>query len=216
MVGVKTTVGENATVKFYDTKLGPNPRRVRMFLAEKGIDVPKVEVDLGKMEQKSEAYSRINPLQRTPALELDDGTVLTESVAICRFFEETNPEPPLFGVGPVGKAQVEMWQRRSELNFLLPTAMAFRHSHPAMAAMEVPQIAQVAETNKPRVLDYLEVFDRQLADNEFTAGDRFSIADITALCAADFMRLARIKAPECLGNFARWYKAVSSRPSATA
>ncbi len=201
---------------FYDTRLGPNPRRVRIFLAEKGIMVPKVEVDLGKMEQKGADYAKINPLMRTPSLVLDDGTVITESVAICRYFEEVQPAPPLFGEGAVGRAQVEMWQRRSELSFLMPTAMAFRHSHPAMAAMEVPQIPQVAESNKPRVADYLEVFDRQLADHEFVAGDKYSIADITALCAADFLRVARIKPGEHLVNFARWYKAVSNRPSATA
>lgn len=203
-------------MKLYDTKHGPNPRRVRIFLAEKGIDVPRVEVDLAKMEQKTSDYARINPLMRTPALVLDDGAVLTESVAICRYFEEMHPTPPLFGEGALGRARVEMWQRRSELSFLLPTAMAFRHSHPAMAAMEVPQIPLVAETSKPRVLEYLEVFDQQLAGNEFAAGDTYSIADITALCAADFMRVARIKAPEGLVHFARWHKTVSNRASATA
>ena len=203
-------------MKFYDTKHGPNPRRVRIFLAEKGIEVPSVEVDLGKMEQKSADYSKINPLQRTPALVLDDGTVITESVAICRYFEELHPTPPLFGEGAVGKALVEMWQRRSELSFLLPTAMAFRHSHPAMAAMEVPQIPLVAETNKPRVTDYLEFLDKELGTREFMAGDNFTIADITALVAADFLRVARIKPGEHLANYARWYKTVSSRPSAAA
>ena len=203
-------------MKFYDTKLAPNPRRVRIFLAEKGIEVPSVNIDLAKAEQKSDDYATINPLQRTPALVLDDGTVLTESVAICRYFEETNPTPPLFGVGAVGKALVEMWQRRCELTFMLPTAMTFRHSHPAMAEMEKPQIPLVAETNRPRVLDFLTILDDALGKREFVAGDTFTIADITALVASDFMRPARIQAPESLTHFARWYKAVAARPSAKA
>ena len=203
-------------MKFYDTKLGPNPRRVRIFLAEKGIEIPMVQVDLAKSEQKSDEYRKINPLARTPSLVLDDGMVLTESVAICRYFEELHPTPPLFGEGALGKALVEMWQRRSELNFLMPTAMTFRHSHPAMAEMEKPQIPQIAETNRPRVLEYLEFLDTELSAHEFIAGDTFTIADITSLVAADFMRPARVQAPERLTNFARWYKAVSSRPSAKA
>lgn len=203
-------------MKLYDTKVAPNPRRVRIFLAEKGIAVPTVQVDLAKSEQKNADYSQVNPLQRTPALVLDDGTVLTESVAICRYFEETNPAPPLFGEGAVGKATVEMWQRRSELNFLLPTAMAFRHSHPAMAEMEKPQIPEVAETNRPRVIEYLRFLDKELGTRAFVAGDTFTIADITSLVAADFMRPAKVRVPEELRNFARWYKAVSERPSATA
>ena len=104
----------------YDTKVAPNPRRVRIFLAEKGIEVPTTNVDLGKMEQKSDAYAKVNALQRTPALVLDDGTVITESVAICRYFEELQPEPALFGRGALGKALVEMWQRRMELSLLAP------------------------------------------------------------------------------------------------
>ena len=203
-------------MKLYDTKVAPSPRRVRIFLAEKGIEVPKVQVDLAKSEQKSADYAQVNPLQRTPSLVLDDGTVLTESVAICRYFEEVQPNPPLFGEGAVGKATVEMWQRRAELNFLLPTAMVVRHSHPAMAEMEKPQIREVAETNRPRVIEYLEFLDRELGAREFIAGDAYTIADITSLVAADFMRPAKVQAPENLKNFARWYKTVSSRPSAAA
>lgn len=203
-------------MKLYDTKVAPNPRRVRIFLAEKGIAVPTVQVDLAKAEQKNADYEQINPLRRTPSLVFDDGTVLTESVAICRYFEETNPNPPLFGEGALGKAIVEMWQRRAELHFLLPTAMAFRHSHPAMAEMEKPQIAQVAETNRPRVLEYLAFLDKELGTREYVAGNTFTIADITSLVAADFMRPARVQAPEEFKNFARWHRTVSSRPSATA
>lgn len=200
----------------YDTKVAPNPRRVRIFLAEKGVSVPTVNVDLGKMEHRSDTYSRVNALQRTPSLVLDDGTVITESVAICRYFEEIHPEPPLFGVGAVGKATVEMWQRRLELNLMMPTAMVFRHTHPAMAALEVPQIAQVAETSRPRVLDFLAILDAHLADSRFAAGDAYSIADITGLVGMDFLRLARIQPPPELKNVVRWHGELSARPSATA
>ena len=200
----------------YDTKVAPNPRRVRIFLAEKGIEVPMVQVDLGKMEHKQAEYSKINALQRTPSLVLDDGTVITESIAICRYFEELQPEPNLFGRGAVGCATVEMWRRRVELNLMLPTAMVFRHTHPAMAALEVPQIAQVAETNRPRVLDFLKVLDERLAETRWLAGDDYSIADVDGLVAMDFLRLARIQAPAELANLARWHGELSARPSAKA
>ncbi|HMN73729.1 MAG TPA: glutathione S-transferase family protein [Rhodoblastus sp.] len=200
----------------YDTKVAPNPRRVRIFLAEKGIDVPMVQVDLGKMEHKQADYSKINPLQRTPALVLDDGTTITESIAICRYFEELRPEPNLFGRGPVGCATVEMWRRRVELNLMLPTALVFRHTHPAMAQLEVPQIAQVAETSRPRVLDFLKVLDERLGETRWLGGDDFSIADTDGLVAMDFLRLARIQPPPELANVARWHGELSARPSAKA
>ena len=200
----------------YDTKVAPNPRRVRIFLAEKGIVVPTTNVDLGKLEHRDDAYSRINALQRTPALVLDDGTVITESVAICRYFDEIQPEPNIFGKGAINKALVEMWQRRLELNLMLPTAQVFRHSHPGMAQLEIPQIAQVAETSRPRVLDFLRVLDAHLGACRFAAGETFSIADITGLVGMDFLRLARIQAPPELTHVARWHAELSARPSAAA
>ena len=200
----------------YDTKVAPNPRRVRIFLAEKGIEVPMVQVDLGKMEHKQADYSRINALQRTPALVLDDGTVITESVAICRYFEELHPEPNLFGRGALGCATVEMWRRRVELHLMMPTAMVFRHTHPAMAAMENPQIPQVAETNRPRVLDFLKVLDERLAETRWLAGDAYSIADVDGLVAMDFLRMARIQPPAEFTNLSRWHGELSARPSAKA
>jgi len=129
------------SVKLYDSAFAPNPRRVRIFLAEKGLSVPVVPVDLGKLEQKTAEYAALNPLQRIPSLELDSGEILTESVAICRYFEEMQPNPPLFGRDAIERARVEMWQRRIELSFFLPIVFAFRHSHPAMVDMEQPQIA---------------------------------------------------------------------------
>src|SRR5215475_2149064 len=148
-------------MKLYDGGRAPNPRRTRIFLAEKGIKLPIEQVDLGHMEQKSAAYVAINPLMRVPALVLDDGTVLTESIAICRYFEALQPDPPLFGRGALEQAKVEMWNRRLELDLLLPIAQVFRHQHPAMAAFEQPQVPQWGEANKPRIMSFLTLFDRE-------------------------------------------------------
>lgn len=203
-------------MKLYDGGRAPNPRRVRVFLAEKGIAVPLVSVDMGAFEHKGETVSSRNPLQRLPVLELDDGTVITESVAICRYFEELHPEPALFGRGALGKAQVEMWQRRMEFNLLSCVAQAFRHVHPAMKDWETPQIPEWGEANKPKAVAFLKILDDELASREFVAGDSYSIADITGLIAIDFMKPARIKVPEECANVLRWHQAVSSRLSAAA
>jgi glutathione S-transferase len=203
-------------MKLYDAGRAPNPRRVRIFLAEKGVEVPLVPVDLGKLEHKTPAYVAVNPLQRTPALELDDGTVLTESIAICRYFEELHPEPPLFGTDPLDKARVEMWQRRLEFGLLGTVASVFRHLHPAMAEMEVPQVAAWGETNKPRVIEFLRFLDGELSGREYVAGERFSVADITGLVGLDFMKPAKIALPEELVNVRRWHERLSARPSARA
>jgi len=203
-------------MRLFDGGRAPNPRRVRVFLAEKGIEVPIVPVDMGQMEHRSPEIARRNPLRRLPVLELDDGTVLTESVAICRYFEELHPEPVLFGKGALGRARVEMWNRRMELNFLGCVAAAFRHLHPAMREWEVPQVAEWGEANKPKALEFLRLVDGELATREFIAGDAYSVADITGLIAVQFMKPARIAMPDDLSNVARWYAAVSARPSATA
>jgi glutathione S-transferase len=203
-------------MKLYDSKLAPNPRRTRIFLAEKGISVPTEQVDMMKMEHKTPEYTAINPLQRMPALVLDDGTVITESLAICRYFEALQPDPPLFGRGAKEAALVEMWSRRVENNFFATVAAVFRHLHPAMKDLEVPQVPAWAEANKPRVTWFLELLDGELAKREFIAGDNFSIADITALCTVDFMKPARLTIPEGAANVRRWHAAVSARPSAKA
>jgi glutathione S-transferase len=205
-----------ASMKLYDGARAPNPRRVRIFLAEKAISLPTQAVDLGALEHKSTAYSAINPLQRVPALVLDDGTVITESIAICRYFEALQPEPPLFGRGATEIARIEMWNRRLELNFLSAVAQVFRHSHPAMEKMEVPQVPTWAEANKPRVMDFLRLLDRELKDRRFAADDSYSVADITGLVAIDFMKPARLSVPEELTHVRRWHAEVSARPSAKA
>jgi glutathione S-transferase len=203
-------------MKLYDGGRAPSPRRVRIFLAEKGIDLPKVPVDLAKLEQKSESFSALNPLQRVPVLELDDGTVITETIAICRYFEALNPEPNLFGRDAVEIAKVEMWNRRIELGIYSAVQAVFRHGHPAMAKMQVPQIAQWAEINKPRVTESLELLDGELAGQKFVAGDRFTVADITGLVALDFMKPAKLEVAEKYKNVRRWHAELSARPSAAA
>jgi glutathione S-transferase len=203
-------------VKLYDGGRAPNPRRTRIFLAEKGISVPVEPVDLGALEHMKPEYAQVNPLRRVPALVLDDGTVLTESVAICRYFEALHPEPALFGRGPLESARVEMWNRRLELNLLFAVAHVFRHTHPAMKAMEVPQVPAWAEANKPRILEFLAVVNRQLEGRRFITGDAFTIADITGLVAVDFMKPAKLSVPDELTQVRRWHAELSARPSASA
>jgi glutathione S-transferase len=203
-------------MKLYDTKMAPNPRRTRIFLAEKGISVPTEQIDIMAMQHKTPEYTAVNPLQRMPALELDDGTVITESIAICRYFEALQPEPPLFGVGAKDIALVEMWNRRCEIHFFANVAAVFRNLHPSMKELEVPQIPVYAEAMRPRAIWFLELLDGELGKREFIAGERFSVADITTLVAVDFMRPARIAMPEGADNVKRWHAAVSARPSARA
>jgi glutathione S-transferase len=205
-----------ADMKLYDGGRAPNPRRVRVFFAEKGIAVPTEQVDLGAMQQKSPAFSAVNPIQRVPVLVLDDGTIIAESIAICRYFEALNPDPPLFGVGAKDIAHVEMWNRRLELHLLFPVSHVFRNTHPAMKEMEVPQVPAWAEANKPRIAEFLGVLDRELEDRPFAAGDRYTVADITGLVAIDFMKPAKLAVPENCTNVRRWHAAVSARPSASA
>jgi glutathione S-transferase len=203
-------------MKLYDGGRAPNPRRVRVFLAEKGIKIPAEQVDLGSLQQRSEAYTAINPMQRVPALVLDDGTVITESIAICRYFEALQPDPPLFGRGALESALVEMWNRRAELHLFLPVSHIFRHLHPAMAQMESPQVPDWGEANKPRVMAFLQFLDGELKDRAFIAGAGYSVADITAMVAVDFMRVSKLAMPETLTNLKRWHQAVTARPSAAA
>jgi glutathione S-transferase len=178
--------------------------------------VPTEQVDMVAFQHKTPEYTAINPLQRMPSLVLDDGTVITESIAICRYFETLQPEPPLFGSGAKEMALVEMWNRRCEINFFANVAAVFRHLHPAMKEFEVPQVPAYAEAMRPRAIWFLELLDKELAAREFIAGDRFSVADITTLCAVDFMKPARLQMPEGAANVKRWHAAVSARPSARA
>jgi glutathione S-transferase len=195
-------------MKILDEKRAPNPRRVRVFLAEKGIYVPFEQVDIMSRAHKSADFAEVNPLQRVPVLVLNDGSAISESMAICRYFEAVQPDPPLFG-----KTPIEMWNRRAELNFFQSVAQYFRHTHPAMAHLEIPQIPAWAEANKPRVAEIIRILDERLSAAPYLAGEDFSVADITAMIATDFMKPARLTIPDEALHFKRWYAQVSSRPS---
>jgi glutathione S-transferase len=203
-------------MRLFHSPLAPNARRVRMFLAEKGLEVPLVALDLAKLEQRSDDYDAVNPFHLVPALEFDDGSVICESMAICRYFEELHPEPVLFGTGARERAQVEMWQRLAEFQLLFTIAQVVRHGHPAMSVMESPQVPAWAESNRAKALTALRRFDRVLASRRYLAGERFSVADITGLIALDFTKPARIVIPEELANLRRWREEVGARPSAKA
>ncbi len=200
-------------MKILDEKRAPNPRRVRVFLAEKGIHVPFEQVDIMTGAHKSADFAVLNPIQRVPVLILNDGTAISESMAICRYFEAVQPDPPLFGRTPMEIATIEMSNRRAELNFFLPVAHYFRHTHPAMANLEVPQVPAWAEANTPRVAEIIAILDERLGTTAYLAGENFSVADITAMIATDFMKPARLALPDGVSHFRRWYAQVSSRPS---
>ena len=202
-------------MKLYDGGRAPNPRRVRIFLAEKGMSVPIERVDLASLEHKSAEFTAINPLQRVPVLVLDDGTVITESIAICRYFEGLRPEPPLFGRGALEIALTEMWNRRVELNLYQAVSAVFRHTHPAMKDFE-SQVPEWGEANRPRVFDFLGLLDRELRNRMFIAGDHYTVADITTLVAVDLMRPAKLIVPEDLVNLHRWHAQIGERTSSSA
>lgn len=207
----------------HDCTTAPNCRRVRIFAAEKGIELPSRQVDLKGGEHLGEAFLALNPDGTVPVLELDDGTALGESVAICHYLEELHPEPRLLGMDPADRARVSMWQRRMEHSGLLAVAEAFRNEAPGLrdhalpGRRPVPQIPALAERGRLRYDWFLEDLERRLAEVAFVAGERFTIADITALVAVDFARRALgVEPPAEGGGLGRWYREVSARPSAGA
>jgi glutathione S-transferase len=202
-------------VKLLEYAMAPNPRRVRIFLSEKGVEVPSVQVDISKAENRQPAYLAKNPLGGVPTLELDDGTCISETVAICRYFEELHPEPPLFGTDARDRAIVEMWNRRMELEVFGPITQVFRNGHEFFKG-RIEQVPEFGEVCRRAVTKRLEWLDGELAGRDFVAGERFSIADITALVGIDFGRVSDIRIAPDRKNLARWHEAVSSRPSAKA
>jgi glutathione S-transferase len=202
-------------MKIYNSSVAPNPRRVRIFLAEKGIQVPYEEVDLAKAENRQPEFRRINPLAAVPVLELDDGAHIAESVAICRYFEELYPEPSLFGVDAQERATVEMWQRRMEFILLGPIADAFRLQHEFFKG-RIRQCPEYAAIRKQDALERLQWLNSEMAGRRFIAGNNFTVADITAMVAIDFGRLSNIRIQPDQTNLARWHHEVSARPSAKA
>ncbi len=201
-------------MKLYYAPMAPNPDRVRFFLQEKGVweQVPKAEVNIIKQEHKQPAYLALSPLNQVPALELDDGTALTESRAICTYFEALYPEPNLMGVDGKERAFIEMWDRRVELTYFIQLAGWFRNSHPAMAELEKPQSAEWAEICSGRVNKTAAYFDQRLGTSPYVAGDRFTIADITLHVALGFGRIVKFKPWEEHRNLAAWRDRMLARP----
>lgn len=211
-------------MKLYDSQLAPNPRRVRIFMAEKGVSCETVPIDIIKGENLEAAFLAVNPRGLVPTLVLDDGTVLDESVAICRYLEEMHPAPALLGTDAVSKAQIEARQRHMEFDGLFAAAETFRNAFPGFKSRgiggnvgTVEAIPALAERGKASVARFYKRLDEDLGRSEYIAGDAFSIADITALCVVDFASAAaRSPVPEECANVKRWHAQVSARPSAGA
>lgn len=199
-------------LRIIENRLAPNCRRVRIFLAEKGIEVPFEQIDIMAGEHFKRSYIEKVGTYRVPALALSDGSFLTESIAICRFFECYGSSNLLFGSSQFEKSLIEMWQRRMEFELLWPIAFVLRHGNPKMQVLEEQCLAW-SEANRPRVLYGLETLNHQLVNNEFVSGKSFSIADITAIVAINFLRTIKVDIPSSMGNILRWKENISSRSS---
>jgi glutathione S-transferase len=193
----------------------PNPRRVRIFLAEKGLSIPETPVDMRKREHKSPEFREKNPAGQIPVLELEDGRTLSETVAICRYVEALHPEPPLFGRDPFEQAEVDMWIRRVEFVLMTPTGMFWRHAHPYTAHL-LTQFKDFGESNREAVAGAMMWFDRQLQDRAFIAGPAYSMADICALTTVDFAGFIGLPMPDEATALRGWHERVAARPSAAA
>ncbi|SMQ74202.1 Glutathione S-transferase [Altererythrobacter xiamenensis] len=201
---------------FYDSpNPAPNPRRVRIFAAEKGIELPSQEVSIPKREQKAPEYLGKNPRGQTPILELDDGTVIAESVAIMRYLEALHPEPAMFGTTPKEIAAIEMWSRRVEMILMSAVGAVWVNTHPFTAALP-GRNAEWGEANRPRVADAFRFFDESLKNFEYLAGPDFSVADILLLTTADFADFVGCGMPDDCENLRGWHERVSARPSSKA
>jgi glutathione S-transferase len=207
-------------MKLYQSDASPNSRRVRIFLAEKGVSMPIVPVDLGAKEQFSDAYAAINPRRVVPTLVLEDGTAIAEVPAIIRYLEEIHPEPPLLGATPKAKALVTMWERRVELEGFASVMEAVRNAVPGLKNRAIAgphdydQIPALVERSRQRVRNFYADFDIRLGEAAFIAGDEFSVADITAVVTVDFAtKAAGLPITAEHSALKRWYDAVSTRAS---
>jgi glutathione S-transferase len=200
-------------MKLYYARMAPNPDRVKYFLQEKGVwdAVEKVEINIIKQDHRTPEYRALSPMGHVPVLELDDGTGLTESRAICTYFEALYPEPNLMGVDALERARIEMWDRRVELSYLMHVAGWFRNSHPAMAELEKPQSAEWAAISEGRARKTAAFFDKRLGEAAYVAGDRFTIADITLHVAMGFGKIVKFRPWEEFAGIADWRERVSSR-----
>lgn len=208
-------------MKLYDWKGAPNPRRVLIFLKEKGIEMPVIDVGAAEGARLSDDFLSNDDHRLVPTLELDDGTRIGEAMAICRYLEAFHPEPPLMGIDAVDTARIDMWERRADAEGIGAASELFRNSHPAFAGRGLPgraerieQIPELIERGRARMAWFFDKFDAQIGANPFITGADFSVADITAFCATDFARkVCKVQVPESCENFTRWYAAVSARPS---
>ena len=209
-------------MKFYDCSTAPSPRRIRIFIAEKELDIETVQVDLGSGEQLSEAFRKLNPQCTVPVLELDDGTCLCDSTSISVYLDETYPEPNLMGRDAKEKALIAMWQREMDLNGLMAIAECFRNRSKGLqnrsltGAVNYPQIPELVERGRQRTRQFFADLDKRLGDSEYIAGDRFTIADITAIVSIDFAKWIKEFIPDDAANLKRWYDSVSARPGVVA
>ena len=194
----------------------PNPRRVRIYLAEKGLSVPLQSLSIVAGEHKGDEFVAKYPPGQLPVLALDDGRMIGESVAICRYFEALHPEPPLFGTDPVSIAEIDMWIRRVELTLMMPIANIWRHSHPFTARVVKPQYKEFGESNRPHAQAAMRRFDQVFEGSEYLAGEAYSMADILLLTTIDFATFIGAGMPEDTPALAAWHARVSARPSASA
>ncbi len=209
-------------MKLYEFAAAPNPRRVRIFVAEKGMTLDTEQVNIRAGEQFSDDFRALNPYCTVPALVLDDGTCISESFAICRYLEALKPEPPLMGTDARDQGLVEMWHRRVEIHGLMAIADALRNTaerfqnHAVPSTKSYAQIPELAERGMSRISDFFEMLDERLADSAHVAGEAYSIADILALVSVDFAAVVKMTPPDNLGALKAWHEKVSSRPSASA
>ena len=209
-------------MKLYDYKQAPNPRRVRIFMAEKGIEIETVQINLMKLEQHSDAYRKINPLGEVPALVLDDGSCISQTNAICRYLEDIFPDIPLYGRTPLERAQVESQNHLIQMNGIIAGGEAFRNSSPNFENRAIsgphayPQIPELAERGLLRIDNLFTDLNKHFADQQFLVGDYFSVADITAFCTMGFIRWVKKTIPSECGHLQRWFDQVASRPSSKA
>lgn len=202
---------------FYNTgNPAPNPRRVRIFVAEKGIELPTKQVEIFKREHKAPEYLAVNPMGQTPSLELDDGSVITESVSICRYLEHLHPDTPMFGATPREAAEIDQMIRRTELRLMTPIANVWVHTHPLTAKVVPHQYKDFGESNRPRIDHVMREFDAVLADRAFLAGSVYSMADIILLTTIDFAKFIGVEMPDDVPHLKAWHERVSARPSAQA
>ena len=202
-------------MKLYSSRQAPSPRRVRMYAAEKGIALTILEVDIATGATQAPAYRAVNPLGEVPTLELDDGTRITESLAICRYLEELQPEPNLFGRSPLERAIINGWIDRLMFRAYLPTTHVFRHAHPFWAS-RLRQVPEWAELQRGAVLAEFDALDALLATQAFVTGERFTMADIVAFTTVDFGRPSKLRVDETRPALLRWFAALGARPSARA